>query len=64
MTAWQRAVEADPQLGDAWFNLAVTQQRLGRSGEAARALERYIPLVRGPERRKAEAMLSTLAQGS
>ena len=32
--------------------------------KAARALERYIPLVQGPERRKAQAMLSSLAQGS
>ena len=60
VTAWQKAVAADPQLSDAWFNLAVTHERLGSSGEAARALERYIPLVQGPERRKAEAMLSSL----
>jgi Flp pilus assembly protein TadD len=58
--AWRRALELDPRLPDALFNLALA---LGNSGDldgAAGALERYVRLVDGEERARAESMLREL----
>lgn len=40
MAATRLALERDPQLGEAWFNLACDQQTLGRSEEAFESLRR------------------------
>jgi arylsulfatase A-like enzyme/Flp pilus assembly protein TadD len=61
--AWQKSVERDPGLGDAWFNLALGLRRQGDARGAAEALERYLPLARGPERARAEALLRELRRG-
>jgi arylsulfatase A-like enzyme/Flp pilus assembly protein TadD len=60
IAAWRKAVEADPRLPDALFNLGFA---LGKSGEYSRAsevLRRYVPLVTGADRARAEAMLREL----
>lgn len=63
VTAWQEAVRADPQLADAWFNLALALQKLGDRPHATEALERYVGLVSGPDRARAQALLARLKNG-
>jgi arylsulfatase A-like enzyme/Tfp pilus assembly protein PilF len=58
--AWRRAVAADPRLPDPLFNLALHYGRAGRIDDAISALERYVALVQGDERRRGEAMLREL----
>ena len=58
--AWRKALEIDPRLADALFNLALSMGRSGRPDEAARLLERYVGLVDGAERERARAMLRQL----
>ena len=60
LESWSRAVEAEPALVDAWFNLGLTAGRLGQRDEAIRALQQYVTLVDGEERRRGEAMLAEL----
>lgn len=60
LEAWERALQADPHLSDALFNTALTAGRLGDPARAGSALRRYIPLVEGTERARAEALLSQL----
>jgi arylsulfatase A-like enzyme/Flp pilus assembly protein TadD len=58
--AWRKAVLADPALADAWFNLGVTLLEGGDRAGAAQALRRYLPLARGTDKAKAEALLRRL----
>lgn len=60
MNAWGRAVEIDPALPDAWFNLGVTLLESGDKAGASQALQRYLPLSRGADRARAEALLRQL----
>jgi tetratricopeptide (TPR) repeat protein len=60
VTAWRRAVDLDPGLGDAWFNLALGLAGRGEKQAAIDALERYLPLAKRPDRPKAEALLAKL----
>jgi tetratricopeptide (TPR) repeat protein len=60
VAAWRRAVEIDPRLPDPLFNLALSLGRAGEVDGAIDALERYIDLVDGDDRRRAEAMLREL----
>ena len=64
MEAWATTVALDPELGDAWFNLAIVRHGLGDVAGAAEALERFIPLVEGSEKQRAQAMLNSLGRGS
>ena len=61
MQAWRTAVRLDPGLADAWFNLALSLRDSGDRSGAIQALERYVPLVDGPDRAKAETLLRQLA---
>ena len=60
IAAWEKAVEVDPRLSDALFNLALALGGTGRYPQAVEALERYLPLVQGEERRRAEDLLLEL----
>lgn len=62
--SWRQAVRIDPRLSDALFNLALALGRGGRFEEAIDALQSYIPLVEGEERRTAERMLADLEQAA
>jgi len=55
--AWETAVDADSRLPDALFNLAMARAEMGEYGKAVECLLRYIPLVGGEDRRRAEAVL-------
>lgn len=41
---YRRASEAAPQWADAYFNLGLIQERLGKFGDAARSLQKYLEL--------------------
>lgn len=58
--SWRQALAVDPRLPDALFNLAVALARSGRFAGAIDALQCYVPLVEGEERRTAERMLADL----
>lgn len=45
ITAWQRALAADPQSLDALYNLTLNLARMGRIGEARRFGEQYLGLA-------------------
>ena len=55
--AWRKAVEHNPRLTDALFNLAVTLGRRGRADAARPFLQRYAELVDGADRARALEML-------
>jgi tetratricopeptide (TPR) repeat protein len=58
--AWERAVEIDPRLPDALYNLAAGRSRSGDLEGAIEAMERYSVLVDGEERRQALQILEDL----
>ena len=63
--AFSAALQRDPGYVDAWFNLGNALARLGRTGEAERALSRFASVNEAREQRKAlEARLRSLRKGA
>ena len=64
VAAWQRAVELDPELWDALWNLGTTAAKLGMREQAANALrafaERAPRDLYGPDVERARGMLAQL----
>lgn len=64
MAAWQRAVEQNPQLWDALFNLAIVAREVGEVEQAREALRRFVaeaPAERyGPDIANARSWLAEL----
>jgi len=42
---FRRSIELDPQLADAWYNLALCYEHLGQKAEARKAWDRYMELL-------------------
>jgi len=68
LDAWQRAVELDPRLWDALWNLGVQASRNGRPQVARAALQRFLdaaPRDRyGGDMAEAKRLLAALPAGS
>ncbi len=65
--SWRKALDVDPRLPDALFNLGVALGKRGDFSDAIDALERYRSLASGEERSQADRMLEQLrvaAEGS
>jgi arylsulfatase A-like enzyme/Flp pilus assembly protein TadD len=63
LAAWQQAVDFDPRLWDALWNLGLKAAELGRSGQARKALERFVagaPAGYGEDVAKAKDVLRRL----
>jgi arylsulfatase A-like enzyme/Flp pilus assembly protein TadD len=58
--AWEQASRVDPRFPDPLFNLAGALERLGQDARARAVLERYVRLVEGEKRRRAEALIRLL----
>ena len=58
--AWRKAVEADPRMADALFNLGLMLGREGDRNGALEALQRYAELAHGEDRVRAEEMIREL----
>lgn len=60
LAAWERAVEIDPRLPDALFNLGIMYRRAGQREKAIDVLTRYLPLVSGEALAEAQQLLDEL----